>query len=226
MHQHRPAFCVSALYQSRISQRNPDGSDEMAIEKQEHNRDGMMAQAQSLNWAVEYASRGLNQALAGHKSTDGYVAPLGLFLSAVILQALAAETALKAVQVLKLGRCQHTHDLLDLYEQLPQQTKEETEAWYPSVVRQEYTQTPQQDAILKAGSIRDVFRAHKDDFVNWRYFYELGDGVSIDNVRGLHLATKTILLYYHVYSMPGSIPLTSSDITNYLGNRIRGVVDS
>ena len=58
----------------------------------------MMAEARSLDWVAQEMSNALNR--RDIDPSQGYVVPLGYLLSSVILQALAAETALKALQML------------------------------------------------------------------------------------------------------------------------------
>ena len=69
----------------------------------------MMAEARSLDWAAQEMANALNR--RNIDPSQGYVVPLGYLLSSVVLQALAAETALKALQMLKLGYFIHGHDL-------------------------------------------------------------------------------------------------------------------
>lgn len=83
----------------------------------------------------------------------------GLLFSFVILRALAAELALKVLYTQITGqKAIRTHDLTILLQALPDETRKSIDMRYQNKGRQK--------------PIHEVFDAHKDDFINWRYAYQ------------------------------------------------------
>lgn len=109
--------------------------------------------------------------LDASKST-GYVATL------IVLRGLATEIALKAISYKRIQDYVREHDLLLLHDELDDDTRRIIE------------QVGSEHGIA---SVRDVLKAHKDDFVDWRYLGEGGDRaepdlVELDGVIGVLLA--------------------------------------
>ena len=125
----------------------------------------------------------------GINPSDGYVQPLGYMLSFLILQALAAETAIKASQVLKLGYFTHGHDLLELFDEMPYEMQQSINVVY--------------QAFVPNGQIKDVLTEHRSDFEDWRYLYELKDGTSV-NFLDLLVATEAMILNFDAISVDKS----------------------
>ena len=168
-------------------------------------RERMMAEARSLNWIAnhlftEFNRKGINQ-------SEGYVQPLGYMLSFVVLQALAAETAIKATQVLKLGYFTRGHDLLKLFKEIPAEMRQSVNVVY--------------QALVPGGQIEDVLTKHRSDFEDWRYMFELKDGSNV-NFLDLLVATHAIILNFDAISVDGS----KSDVNVEMANRIRGIVEN
>ena len=168
-------------------------------------RERMMAEARSLHWIAKRLLTEMNR--VGINSSDGYVQPLGYLLSFLILQALAAETAIKASQVLKLGYFTYGHDLLELFEEMPHEMQQSINVVYK--------------AFVPNGQIKDVLTEHKDDFEDWRYIYELKDGTSVSFL-DLLVATEAIILNFDAISVDKSMP----DVNRRMANRIRGIVEN
>lgn len=83
----------------------------------------------------------------------------GLLFSFVVLRAMAAELALKVLYTRKTGQTAiYTHNLIELFQALPDTTRKSIIQRFQSKGRQK--------------SIQEVFDAHKNDFVNWRYAYQ------------------------------------------------------
>ena len=168
-------------------------------------RERMMAEARSLHWIAKHLFTEMNR--AGVNPSDGYAQPLGYLLSFLILQALAAETAIKASQVLKLGYFTHGHDLLELFEEMPYDMQQSINVVY--------------QAFVPNGQIKDVLTKHKSDFEDWRYIYELKDGTSV-NFLDLLVGTEAIILNFDAISVDNS----KSDVNVQMANRIHGIVEN
>ena len=83
----------------------------------------------------------------------------GLLFSFVVLRALAAELALKVLCSQQTGSdADRTHDLAKLFQALPCKTRNSISQRFQSKGR--------------GKTVEDVFAAHKDDFVAWRYVYQ------------------------------------------------------
>ena len=178
----------------------------MASEKKYYaDREQMMAEARSLHWMAKHLFTEWNR--VGINPSEGYVQPLGYMLSFLIIQALAAETAIKASQVLKLGRFTHGHDLLKLFEKLPDDMQQSINVVYQTLVPN--------------GQIKDVLRKHRSDFEDWRYVYELSDGTGV-NFLDLRVATEAIILNFDAISIDKSAP----DVNARMANRMRGIVEN
>ncbi len=160
----------------------------------------MMAEARSLNWVAQEMSNALNR--HNIDSSQGYVVPLGYILSAIVLQALAAETALKALQIAKLGYFIHGHDLLNLFEKLQPDMRYGISFIYQSLAQDLDTERP--DLIDLDRSVEDVFRRHRRDFEEWRHVYELDEGANV-NLLALRLATKAMVMIYDAMTFDPSV---------------------
>ena len=175
----------------------------MAGKKIYADRERIMAEARSLHWTAKHLFTEFNR--EGIKPSDGYVRALGYMLSFLILQSLAAETAIKASQVLKLGYFTYGHDLIELFEELPLDMQQSInivyQAWVPN------------------GQIREALTKHKRDFEDWRYMYELKDGTSVSFL-DLLVATEAIILNFDAISVDKS----GTDAIVEMANRMRGIV--
>jgi len=90
------------------------------------------------------------------KEKNGFV---GLFFSFIVLRALAAELALKVLYSQQTGSdAVHSHDLSILFQALPRKTRDSISQRFQNMGR--------------GKTIEDVFDAHKDDFIAWRYVYQ------------------------------------------------------
>ena len=166
-------------------------------------REQMMAEARSLHWVAKGLYKEMNR--EGTNPSEGYIQLLGYSLSFIVLQALAAETAIKASQVLKLGHFSYGHDLLTLFEELPQDMQQSVNVVY--------------QALIPNGQIKDVLTEHRSDFEDWRYMFELKDG-SNANFLDLQVATEAIIWNFDAISVAGS----GSDANAEFANRMRGIV--
>ena len=180
-------------------------------------REKMMAEARSLDWVAQQLSNALNR--RDIDPSQGYVAPLGYLLSSVVLQALAAETALKALQMLKLGYFIKTHDLLKLFKQLQPDMRDGISITYRALAQALNTESP--TAIDPESSLEDVLRRHRRDFEEWRYVYELDDGASI-GLLDLRIATKALILNFDAITFDPSV----HDPKTYMAERMQGIVDT
>ena len=155
-------------------------------------RETMMAEAKSLLWVVHRMSA---KEMTGSnvRRAPNYVGPLGYLLSSVVLQALAAETALKALQVFQLGYFYKTHDLAYLFKRLGTGMQQGVGIMYQALVRDLNKISP--NAVVADGSIEEVLKRHARDFEDWRYFYELPDGSDVSLLDIRHAALALILSY-------------------------------
>ena len=101
----------------------------------------------------------------------------GYLVALVVLRSLATEIALKAISYKRTQGIVREHDLLLLHDHLDDDIRHIIEQ-----VGSEYG----------IASVRDTLKAHKDDFVNWRYLWEGGDRaepdlVELDGVIGVLL---------------------------------------
>jgi len=150
----------------------------------------MMGEARSLQWAANQHANRLN-AREVSPSSDR-VAVLGHFLSSLILQTLAAETGLKALQQRDLGDFEATHDLFKLFTRLGPVTQEKINEKYQEAVQ---SMGFPASAVSRGEFVGDVLERHRHDFVDWRYIYELPDG-SLVNLVDLRLATVALVLVF------------------------------
>ena len=178
----------------------------------------MMAEARSLDWVAQEMANALNR--HNIEPSQGYVVPLGYILSSVVLQALAAETALKAFQMLKLGYFTHGHDLLKLFKQLQPDMRDGISIIYQSLAQDLNTERP--GLINLERSVEDVFRKHRRDFEEWRYVYELDAGANV-GLLDLHLATKAMVMIYDAMTFDPSV---YDPNRTFMANRIQGIVDT
>ena len=187
------------------------------LKKYYADREKIMAEARSLHWTAQQLSKSLNGTDIAR--SHSYIAPLGYLLSSAILQALAAETALKALQMLKLGYFIKGHDLLKLFEQLQPDMRQGIDIVYQLLVQ--YVNEKNPVAIIPEGSIEDVLRKHNHDFEEWRYFYELNDGANL-SFPDLRWATQAMVINFDVLSIDASSPNANADLVN----RLQGIVDT
>ena len=132
------------------------------------------------------------------RQAPNYVGPLGHLLSSIVLQALAAEIALKALQVYEFGYFYKTHNLAYLFKRLGPGMQEGANIMYQALVRDLNGISP--TAVVAEGSIKQVFKRHARDFEDWRYFFELPDGsdVSLLDIRNAALA---LVLTYDILTV-------------------------
>ena len=177
----------------------------------------MMAEARSLDWVAQEMANALNR--LNIDPSQGYVVPLGYLLSSVVLQALAAETALKALQMLKLGYFIHGHDLLKLFKQLQPDMRNGISITYQALAQALNTEHP---ALINLEmSVEDVLRRHRHDFEEWRYVYELDDEANI-SLLDLRLATKALVLNFDAITFDPFV----HDPKTFMANRMQGIVDT
>ena len=155
-------------------------------------RDRMMAEARSLLWVVHRMS---TKEMTGSnvRQAPNYVGPLGYLLSSIVLQALAAETALKALQVYQLGYFYKTHDLAYLFKRLGPGMQQGANIMYQALVRD--LNEISTNTVVAEGSIEKVLKSHARDFEEWRYFFELPDGSDVSLLDIRHAALALILSY-------------------------------
>jgi hypothetical protein len=79
----------------------------------------------------------------------------------VVTAAFAAELYLKCLLLLTTRAIPKVHKLVDLYDNLPSETRKAVEASYQS--------------IRPGAAIREVLIAHNATFVDWRYIFEKQD---------------------------------------------------
>ena len=101
----------------------------------------------------------------------------GYLVALIVLRSLATEIALKAISYKRTQRHLREHDLLLLYDDLDEDIRHVIE---------------QVGSKHDIASVRDTLKAHKDDYVNWRYLGEGGDRaepdlVELDGVIGVLL---------------------------------------
>ena len=178
-----------------------------------------MAEARSLNWVAGQQANILNRREID--PSGGYVVPLGHLLSAVVLQALAAETALKALQMLKLGHFFKTHDLSHLFNQLQPDMRRGIGIMHQRIVQAWNSDSSTTPTIVAEEPIEDVLKKHRRDFEEWRYVYELEDGTSI-NLLDLRLATLALILNFDAILLDPTI----HDPKTYMDNQMRGIMDT
>lgn len=91
----------------------------------------------------------------------------GLTYTVAMLNALSTELVLKALCTQESGdEPEFTHDLHKLFSKLTSETRNRLESRFQIV------NTAMGSSEGSKKSIEDVFREHKDDFVEWRYTYE------------------------------------------------------
>ena len=102
---------------------------------------------------------------------------LGCVWATNIVAALAVEFTLKALLRKECGRYKHTHDLLELYEALPDAVQ--------ALLENEFSR-------LSSGSLCALLAKHREDFVRWRYLDRDVEFLKSE-CTGLQLAICTIL---------------------------------
>ena len=178
----------------------------------------MMAEARSLLWVVHRMStKEMTGTNAGQ--APNYVGPLGYFLSSVVLQALAAETALKALQMLQLGYFYKTHDLAYLFKRLEPGMKQGVNIMYQALLRDLNKTSP--NAVVADGSIEEVLKRHARDFEDWRYFFELPDGSNV-NLLDIRYAALALILSYDILTIDPS----SRDLAGYVADPMNWITQN
>ena len=131
--------------------------------------------ARSYYWAAEHMQSKLVSVLRAGP-TEGvdpsstnplHIAIVGCNQSTIILWAISAEVALKAMYALERGKdpCRD-HKLATLFEKLEYGTRSSLETRFQTIRRRR--------ALYKdrTNSLEDVLKEHSEDFVDWRYIYE------------------------------------------------------
>lgn len=94
-----------------------------------------------------------------------------LALSGLVLESLAAELYLKALLAIAPGTVPKSHDLYELFRQLPRNTK--------ATLRKRHSEVARKDAFLmslcESGfelSLDSLLKLNKDSFAQYRYLHE------------------------------------------------------
>ena len=131
--------------------------------------------ARSYYWAAEHMQSKL-ASLLGPGPTEGVdpssnnplqIAIVGCNQSTIILWAISAEVALKALYALESGKDpSQGHELATLFGKLEHGTRSSLETRFQTIRNQR--------ELYKGGanSLKDVLIEHNKDFVEWRYIYE------------------------------------------------------
>ncbi len=90
----------------------------------------------------------------------------GLFIAVPTLLGLATELALKALLMREVGAPPRSHDLLDLFDHLPERTRQRLKEKMPGGPPIH----PQLPSIPPG--IRDVLQENRNLFAEWRYVHE------------------------------------------------------
>ena len=102
---------------------------------------------------------------------------MGTTLVAGMASAFACELGMKAILITRLDEAGRTHDLLELYRELPEDCRDRIEADFPSIA--------------------EVLECNRETFGKWRYFEQGEDAiralVDTDRVRGLGKAARVII---------------------------------
>ncbi len=145
----------------------------------------MMKEAEGLGEAAQQ----LTKPILGKGMDLSQIPPLGFLLSSIILQALAAELALKSTHSILFGRYPKTHDLLQLFQGLNPDAIDKIEDLYRTMSRVVNAGKP---TPVVVGDVQDVLRKHKSSFETWRYFHEFSNLGGAD-LSSLYVATLAIL---------------------------------
>ena len=98
----------------------------------------------------------------------------GKIMSAAILMALATEIALKALQCQERKEpTKRTHDLLNLFEGLSEDTQTRLEEGLPSRLDPVSLRLGVQDFFPVGAGMRKVLEYHRHSFERWRYLHEV-----------------------------------------------------
>ena len=101
----------------------------------------------------------------------------GKYMSVPILMALATEIALKALQCQeRKSSPMYTHDLLELFEGLSEDTQIRLEEGLPSQLDPISLRLRIQDFFPAGAGMRKVLEFHRYSFKHWRYKYEKRGG--------------------------------------------------
>ena len=90
----------------------------------------------------------------------------GLILAIPTLLGLATELALKGLLMREVGAAPQSHDLIELFDQLPERTRRRLEEKMPGVPPVH----PQLPSVFPG--IREVLEENRTLFVEWRYLHE------------------------------------------------------
>lgn len=129
-----------------------------------------------------------NRHLQSWRNTD--VAPF------VVNTCFALEVYLKGIIELVDGGSPKGHDLLKIFEKLPEKIQNQLEAKFSGVVKE--------DGPVETLSIRECLKQHQNAFVDWRYLYETDfvDKVSVGNVVALAMTMDEVFL--NIYKEKGA----------------------
>ena len=129
--------------------------------------DSMMFSARSLQQVVNSFENGTDPTL------DAYLFQ-GQFIAAPVLLALSMELALKAwwTREVKHRSVPKTHDLLKLFDGLPEQTRTRLENSHPELPNPSHPKLPP----VREG-LRSILTSNSAKFVEWRYLHELSSGM-------------------------------------------------
>lgn len=146
------------------------------------NAEDMIDNARSLQRVVQDTETGSKQSLE-----SDLLLFKGQLLAGAILLSLAAEIALKALLCWESNRAPvRTHDLLELYLSLSENTQDLLEArmrkvspnsiWADQPGMQNLNSDAQELFHAKMHPMRDVFCSHRDSHTHYRYLYENHEG--------------------------------------------------
>lgn len=132
-----------------------------------------MHHALALRWAARHMTTVLE--VVAKESNPEPLQAFGSFMARVILAALAAEVALKALCRLESGeQPEHIHDLHRLFLGLSEETRRRLEIRFQGI---RAVQGPRRET---AKTLAQVLYDHRHDFEQWRYVYEDAGGSSVE----------------------------------------------
>ena len=155
-----------------------------------------MGHARALRWAAQHMTTIL-EAVTKEEKPDQLQAA-GSFFARIIVAALAAEVALKALYKQESGKePKHEHELAKRFSALAYETQQKLDLRFQGI---RATQGPRR---ATAKTIAQVFQEHNDDFERWRYIYENASGSSIE-LLDLDPAIEAVLQEYASRAASGS----------------------
>lgn len=132
-------------------------------------------QAQAYQWAADHLSAELDNLVKQAKSQgkadldDHAKEAMGCTSGSVVLRALAAEMALKAIIIEQGDDYPRIHDLLELYELLRDENQRLIEAMHQAWCEQNRPPIETVQGVAPSPSLRQVLWEHRRDAVAWRY---------------------------------------------------------